>query len=350
MSKPLLILDQHFRRLEELFSPDTYARLTDLCLVEGGRNAPMPPSLIDALLSEAAFYVAANPTLTADQIAGAPNLRAIIEVSGAFQEGLDYRACFEGGIEVLSCSPGFRQAVAEMGLALVLAAARGVIAEHEAFRRSDEHWADDCDGRDFTLFDQAVGFVGYGEISRELHRLLMPFRPEVRAYDPWIPSEPEGVLISDLDTVVSESRVVVVAAAPTAENAGIVGEAHIQRMQPGSALILLSRAHCIDFEAALAAAGAGKITFATDVFPSEPVADKDPVRRSPNVILSPHRAAAVPQGRHPIGDMILHDVRAILEGGTDRQLKRADPDRVASLVQAQRQIRNTGADLRAAVS
>ena len=44
-----------------------------------------------------------------------------------------------------------------------------------------------------------------------------------------------------------------------------------------------------------------------------------------NVILSPHARRRC-GGRHLIGDMILHDVRAILEGGTKRMLKPADLD------------------------
>jgi phosphoglycerate dehydrogenase-like enzyme len=57
-----------------------------------------------------------------------------------------------------------------------------------------------------------------------------------------------------------------------------------------------------------------------------------------NVILSPHRAAAVLGGRHLIGDMILHDVRAILNGSPERMLKPADLDLVQSLVEAQNKL------------
>jgi phosphoglycerate dehydrogenase-like enzyme len=77
---------------------------------------------------------------------------------------------------------------------------------------------------------------------------------------------------------------------------------------------------------------------ATDVFPDEPLSATDPIRHMQNVILSPHRAAAVPGGRHLIGDMILHDMRAILDGGAKRMLKPADLDLVQGLVSAQNQL------------
>ena len=103
-------------------------------------------------------------------------------------------------------------------------------------------------------------------------------------------------------------------------------------------MILISRAWCADFPALMAAAGEGRIQVATDVFPDEPLAVDAPLRQSRNVILSPHRAAAVPGGRQLIGDMILHDVAAILDGTPARQLKRADPSVVEELVAAQRQM------------
>ena len=131
MAKPMLILDQYFRLVEELFRPETYARLCDLAEVIGGKNQPMPLDEIDANLAQAQFLVAARPSLSTEQIAAAPGLRAIIEVSGAFNPGLDYDACFERGIEVLSSMPGFRFAVAEMAVGMMIAGARGLVVEHE---------------------------------------------------------------------------------------------------------------------------------------------------------------------------------------------------------------------------
>ncbi|MDJ1015875.1 MAG: NAD(P)-dependent oxidoreductase [Paracoccaceae bacterium] len=342
MTKPLLVLDQHFRRVEELFSPAAYARLNALCHVEGGQNWAMDPARVESLIGGADFYVAAKPALDGAAIDGANNLKAIIEVAGAFQDGLDYAACFDKGVEVLSCSPGFRESVAEMGLAMILAGGRGLVQEHEAFRSGNEHWLKDWDGRDFTLYGQEIGFLGYGQISRELHRLLAPFSPKVSAFDPWLKDAPEDVALRDLDTLLKRCRVVVVAAVPTAENAGLLSAARIARMRRRALLVLLSRAHCIDFDAALAAARKGEITFATDVFPEEPVDSRDPMRAAPNVIYSPHRAAAVESGRHLIGQMIVADIEAILAGRPERRLQKADRSRVASLIDAQRSIRKAG--------
>lgn len=336
--KPKLILDNHFRTRDELFRSETFGELSEICNVIGGRDFPMPREEILDHLPDAAFYVSAKPELTATEIAAAPDLRATVEVAGAFRDGLDYEACFQKGIEVLSCSPGFRNSVAEMTLAMMLAGGRGLVEEHEAFRVGGEHWLDDRPKTDFTLYRQSVGFIGYGQIARETHRLVEPFSPSVMAYDPLLEDAGSGVELVDLSTLVTQCRVVVLAAVPSEETRGLLSAELIAQLQQGALVIVISRAWCADFPALISEAQAGRIRVATDVFPDEPVKKTDPLRRSRNVILSPHRAAAVPGGRHPIGDMILHDVQAILGDDPSRHLKSADPTRVSGLVSAQKQL------------
>lgn len=335
--KPRLIMDQHFRQVEELFRPASFDRLQELCDVVGAKNWPMERDAFLTALPDAEFVVAAQPMMNRAELESAPNLRAVIEASGTFQVGLDYEACFERGIEVLSCSPGFQYAVAEMALGMMLAGARGIVEEHERFRNSSERWLDDRVGSDFTLYGQSIGFVGYGAIARELTRLLTPFSPQIRVFDPWLAASGkviEGVTFCELDDVMANCRAVVVAAMPTEENFQMVSARKIATMQRGAMLLVISRAHLVDFDAAIAAAEAGKIRLASDVFPLEPVPKRAAFRQSENVIWSPHRAAAVDGGRHPIGDMIVHDIEAMQAGRDDRRLLRASSDTVRKIVRA----------------
>lgn len=342
MTKPLLILDQFFRTVEELFDQETFDELSSLCRIEGGENHPMDLAHLYEHLTEATILVAARPALSRSTLDSTPNLRAVIEVSGAFHGEIDYSACLERNIEVLSCAPGFREAVAEMGMTMLLAASRGLVAEHEAFRQRREAWLDDRQATDFTLYRQSIGFVGYGNIAREMQALLRPFSPSVSAYDPWLTEYPDDVTPLGLDELFGKCRAVVVTAVPNAENRSMIAADQINVMQQGAALILLSRAYVLDFDAALEAAAKGHITFAMDVFPSEPTEPDDPIRNTPNVILSPHRAAAVSGGRQLIGRMILHDVKAILAGEVTRHLLAANPGRVENLIAAQREIEAAG--------
>ena len=334
MKKPTVILDPDWRRMNELFSPADLARLEGGFDVVWGRDEPIPGELLAEAIPRATALVAATPKVDRTLLWNAPGLRAIVEVSGGFPGTIDYPACFERGVEVLSSSPGFRKSVAEMCLAMMLAGARGLSREHEAFRAGREAWLEDCTGRDFTLHGASVGFIGFGQIAREVTRLLAPFGCEIRAHDPWLREDvaaDHGVRLVKMDELLDWSRCIVVAAVPTRENPGLLDASHLARLGDNALLILISRSHLVDWAALMAELRSGRITAAIDVFPEEPLAVDDPLRELPNVILSPHRAAAVEGGRRLIGEMLVDDLEALVAGRAERRLSRAEPGKVGSL-------------------
>ena len=333
MSKPVLLFAPAPRTQDELFSDAMWARLNQLCRVLSIDAADLP-----AHLSAAHFYIAARPQLSAADLERAPQLRAIMEVSGAFHDGIDYAACQARSVEVLSCIPAFRYAVGEMCLAMILAAARGLVREHEAFRSNQEGWFADRAASDFSLHGASVGFVGYGAIARETQRLLQPFAPRVAAYDPWLNPAEVDISLLGLEQLIRGSRVLVISAAPSAENKHLLSAELIAQIPQGAIVVLISRAHVVDFAALVAAAQAQRLVLATDVYPQEPLAAEHQLRQLPNVILSPHRAAAVQGGRQHIGAMIVHDLQAILTNSPNRQLRPAPSKHVQSLVEGQRQL------------
>lgn len=332
--KPTVILAPHWRRMDELFSSTDLQRLRDDFEVVWGQDEPIPPNVLEDALPRAFALVSATPLVDQAMLDRATQLKVVAEVSGAFPNTVDYAACAARSVEVLCCAPGFRQSVAEMAAAMALSGARGLVQEHERFRRGEERWLEDNDGEDFTLYGANLGFIGYGSIARETHRLLRPFNPRVKVFDPWLPKQAaaaEGVSASDFDSVMAESQCVFVAAAPTKENRGLVDARALSLMPRGALLVLISRAHLVDFDALIEAARTGAIRAAVDVFPSEPVAPDHPLRKVDNIILSPHRAAAVPGGRQLIGNMLVADLQAMIAGKAPSQLQRAANMPVESL-------------------
>jgi phosphoglycerate dehydrogenase-like enzyme len=129
----------------------------------------------------------------------------------------------------------------------------------------------------------------------------------------------------------AQSRCLFVTAVPTQDNKGLIGADELSKMPNQALLILLSRAHLVDMDAVIEAVKARKIRAAIDVFDPEPVAANDPIRGMEGLILSPHRAAAVPGGRQLIGEMVLQDMAARFAGNPERVLLRADRAKMASL-------------------
>lgn len=326
MSKPVIILDTYGQSVSDLFSDGDLGALRAEFEVVWGKDEPIPADVMAAALPETVALISAAPQITQATLDMAPQLKAVIEVTGEFPEGIDYAACAARDVEVLSSAPGYNRAMAEMVLAMALSGARGLVAEHELFRNDRESWRADHPQRDFSLFDADIGFVGFGALGCEILRLLRPFNPVVRAYDPKLRAEKaklEGIEVVSLADVLSQSKCVIVTAPPTAENEKMINARELSRMADGSLLILISRAHLVDFDALLRDTAFGRIRAAIDVFPQEPVDKKAQMRLNPNLILSPHRGAAIKNGRHPVGAMILSDLKALHAGEAPSKLVRA---------------------------
>lgn len=332
--KPTLILDAHWRRLDELFSKQDFLKLQSQFNLIWARDEPIPAQILNEHLPQATVLIAAEPLVDEHVLSIATNLQCVIEVSGAFPSTIDYAACANRNIQVLSCAPGFQQSVAEMSLGMALAGARGLMDEHERFRQGKERWLNDNKDTDFSLFGCNIGFVGYGAIARATHRLLEPFNAQVFAYDPWLDDEQAsaaGIGLKSLNELMSSCRLVFIMASPTKNNIQMINGPAMSQLQDGSVLVVVSRAHLVDFDALLEATQGGRFRAAVDVFPTEPLAMDHPARSNPHITLSPHRAAAVDKGRQLIGKMIVNDMKNLLEGRPERLLQIAVASRIAEV-------------------
>lgn len=329
--KPRVVVDPHFRRMDEIFSDADLARLRGIAEVVWGRDEPMPVEEARAALADAVAVVCAGW-----RYGEVPDgvLRAIIDVSGGFPEGLDYARCFARGIRVLSAAPAFGPQVAEMALGLALAASREIAAGDRAMREGRERWGHDGNATTFLLFGQPVGFVGFGSIARCLAPLLAPFGCPISVYDPWLGPgylRSQGVEPVALERLLEASRVIFVLATPSAENRALLSRDLLERIPPGAVLVLISRAHVVDFDALTALAAEGRFKAAIDVFPEEPVPADHPIRRVEGAVLSAHRAGSVREGLWELGRMVVDDLEAILRGLPPQRLQAAQPELVGRL-------------------
>ena len=114
-------------------------------------------------------------------------------------------------------------------------------------------------------------------------------------------------------------------AVPSHENRALLDRALLESIRPGAALILVSRAHLVDFDALTEFLHAGRFRAAIDVFPQEPLDPAHPIRRAPNVVISAHRAGTVKEALWEIGEMVLDDLEAIANGMPPQRMQRAEP-------------------------
>jgi len=289
----------------------------------------MPDGVVERWLPEAAILIG-QTAMPRERLDLARNLKAIFNVETNFLPNIDYQACQERGIWVLSPTAAFAVAVAEAALGMAIDLARGISAADRAFRAGAEKYGLAGNEGCFQFTGAPVGIVGFGDLGHALRALLVPFRNPVAVYDPWLPDEivraHEG-RPAPLDEVLSTSRVVFVFASVTTTNRGFLGARELGLLQPGSVLLLMSRAAVVDFPELVRAARSGRIKAAIDVFPEEPVPAGDPLRADPGdgLLLSAHRTGGMPEALKLIGRMTVADAELVLRGLPPQLCRRADP-------------------------
>ena len=327
-SKQNVILDIAFRRLEEVFHPSDLEHLHAIASVVWGRNEPMPAEEFEAAKGDAFAIVTGR--WRHGEVAAMPKLQAILEMGGRHPSPkvLDYRTCFARNIRVLSVAPAFGPMVAEMALAMALAAARDVVAGSVAFGSGAERYQHRGNEHCFTLYDKTVGLIGCGSLARNLIPLLAPFRGKLLGYDPWLSDRyltRMGVQPAALETLLEQSRVIFVLAIPSHENRALLDRARLELIQRDAVLALISRAHVVDFDALTELLYAGRFKAAIDVFPEEPVPADHPIRQAPGAVLSAHRAGTVREDMWELGRIAVNDLEALLQGLPPREMQPADP-------------------------
>ena len=327
-----ILYDPYPRTTSEIFSDEMHHRFIRTYKVLAVRPENRDADY-DTYLPQADVIISQQP-MGRDRLVRATGLKAIFNVETNFLPNIDYAYCFERGIHVLAPSAVFAEPVAEMGLGLALSLARDIHTAHADFRAGQEQYGLAGNMHARLLAGADMGFIGYGDLGRALHRLLGPFRPRLRVFDPWIPDnmlrrfdlEP-----ATLDHVLETSQCLFVLASVTSENQLLLNAERLALMPDGSSLILLSRAALADFDALAREADSGRLRIATDVFPQEPVPQGDPIRTTRGMLFSAHRAGALTSALEEIGSRVLDDLELINKGLPPLSCRRAERETVGRM-------------------
>jgi len=330
MSK--VILDPHPREIEDIFSSSTKIALSSLHrVIEFDGEDRL--SFYNEHIEDTDFIIG-QPDLDASLIERSKKLKAVFNVEGNFMPNIDYAACHLKGIRVLTPSSVFAVPVAELAIGMMISLARGIHTAHGDFLNGKELYGLEGNTESELISGTEIGFIGFGDLGKAIYPLIQGFRPTIRVFDPWLTSSyllREGVLPASLEEVLSKSRFIFVVAAVTEDNIGMLNSEKFDLMQRGACLLLLNRAAIVDFDSLAKYTSQGKIRVATDVFPYEPLTLDHPIRNSPNVLLSAHRAGALSSALLAMGDYVLEDLTLMEQGLPPLNCKRAEPETVASL-------------------
>lgn len=257
---------------------------------------------MDAVLAGVDKYTAAVLASTA-----ASSVK-IISRWGVGYDSIDIPKATELGI-VVANTPGFLdEAVADYAFALLLALARRVAEGHDLMQRGQWQmvWGTDIAGK-------TLGILGCGRIGQAVARRAAGFNLRLLGHDirPNPAAEQLGVQFVSLDELLAQSDFLSLHAALTPQNRGLIGEAQLRRMKRNALLVNTARGALVDEAALVRALNEGWIAGAAlDAYVTEPLPADHPLRRAPNVLLTPHLAS---YGRETGARVSLASAQAILD-------------------------------------
>jgi D-3-phosphoglycerate dehydrogenase len=141
----------------------------------------------------------------------------------------------------------------------------------------------------YRLKGKTMGLVGSGRIGVVLAKKIAAFDVKVIAFDPYLEKAPEGIELTDFDTVLKESDFISIHCPLNDSTRHLIGEKAFKKMEKKPLLINTSRGPVIDEKALIEALQQGLISGAgLDVLEKEPPDSQSSLLKKENVILSPH--------------------------------------------------------------
>lgn len=204
---------------------------------------------------------------------------------------VDVAAATAAGIPVLRAPGRNADAVAELAVALVFAATRGVVPADRSVRTGTVYAGGSIPyqrHRCWQLAGRTVGIIGHGAVGRAAAWRFAGLGMRVIIADPFSPDATHGI-----DDLVAEADVVSMHAAVTPDTVGLLSAARVARMKPGAVYVNTARAALHDLAALTDALASGHLFAAgLDHFEGENLPVDHPLVGMDNVVLTPHIGGA----------------------------------------------------------
>ena len=263
--------------------------------------------------------VTLNERIGAAEIAAAGRLRAVANV-GVGYDNLDIDALAARGIVATNTPDVLTETTADLGFALMLAAARR-ITEAERWLREGrwKQWSFDTllgqDVHGSTLGILGMGRIGQGIARRGAHGFGMRVLYHNRRR---LPVGIEGncrARLVDLDTLLRESDHLVLVLPYSPQTRHVIDADALARMKPSATLTNIARGGLVDEDALAEALAHGRLAAAgLDVFEGEPAVNPRLLALR-NVVLTPHVGSASHATRRAMASLAVDNLVAALGEG-----------------------------------
>ncbi|MCO4053499.1 MAG: D-glycerate dehydrogenase [Bosea sp.] len=315
--KPLVVVTRKLpevveTRMRELF--DARLNLDD---------APMSrEALIEAVRTADVLVPTVTDEITADIIAEAGERLKLIANFGNGFDNIDVPAAAARGIDVTNTPGVLTEDTADMTMALIMAVARRI--PEGARLVPDDKWQ----GWSPTwmlgtrITGKRLGIIGMGRIGQAVARRARAFGLSIhyhnrRRVDPRIEEELDATYWDSLDQMLARMDIVTVHCPHTPGTYHLLSARRLKIMKPDAILVNTARGEIVDEVALTKMLDAGELAGAgLDVFEHEPAVNPRLLKlaRAHRVVLLPHMGSATHEGRIEMGEKVIVNIRALMDG------------------------------------
>jgi glyoxylate reductase len=267
------------------------------------------------------------PTVT-DRLDGAVLAKAgeqlkLIANFGNGVDNIDVAAAHQRGITVTNTPGVLTEDTADMTVALILAVPRR-LAEGAAVLVDEKRWT----GWSPTwmlghrIWGKRLGVIGMGRIGQAVARRARAFGLQIHYHNrrrvaPRIEEALGATYWESLDQMLARMDILSINCPHTPATYHLLSERRLRLIRPDAYIVNTARGEVIDENALARLIADGKIAGAgLDVFEHEPAVNPKLLRlaRTGKVVLLPHMGSATLEGRIDMGEKVIVNIRAFLDG------------------------------------
>jgi phosphoglycerate dehydrogenase-like enzyme len=288
MTQPNIVILGDYERALRRFSQ--WEKLDSLAKVTIHHEPLRDEALYEAVKdADVIAIVRDRSPFNAAMIARLPKLKFLM-FTGERNGTLDSAALIARNIPI-GVTPGgpSKETTAELTWALILGASKRLTEENKLI--SSGGWRDELSVLPM-LAGERLGVMGLGSIGSRVARVGAAFGMEVVAWSPRMTPEraaAENAKSVSLEELLKTSKIVSMHLVAGPGTKGLISADQLALMRPDSILVNTSRSALInmtDLQNALKAGRPGQA--AVDVFDVEPLPENDPLRNTPNLLVTPH--------------------------------------------------------------
>jgi glyoxylate reductase len=270
--------------------------------------------------ADAAITLLSDP-LTRRVLASNPNLRMVANYAVGYNN-IDVEAARELHVTITNTPGVLTEATADLTIALILAITRRLIEGDSEVRRTGACIWEPLHLLGTGLQGKRLGIVGMGRIGQALARRAKAFGLSIHYHNrrhvpPKIEAELEATYWESLDQMLARMDIVSVNCPHTPATYHLLSARRLKLMKADAILVNTARGEIIDEGALTKLIEAGAIAGAgLDVFEEEPAVNPRLVRlaKQGKVVLLPHMGSATHEGRVAMGEKVIVNIRAFVDG------------------------------------